>query len=123
MKTLGDLFRNPHAPLPIQYAALRAHFVDGLDPEIVADRFGYSAGTFRNLCSRLRKNPNLSDFFAVRKTHFRIAKNRAALGQGYQSKARRRRTANGHHHGAAYPAQTRVLPNSGGAHPVRVTTP
>ncbi len=67
MKNLGDLFRNPHAPLHIQYEALRAHFVDGLDPEIVADRFGYSAGTFRNLCSRLRKNPNVSDFFAVRK--------------------------------------------------------
>jgi len=67
MKDIADLFLDPQGSMQTQYAALRAHFVDGLNPETVAERYGYSVGGFRNLCSRLRNNRNLSDFFAMRK--------------------------------------------------------
>ncbi len=38
-----------------QYEALRAHFVEGQPEETVAERYGYSVGSFRNLCSQVRK--------------------------------------------------------------------
>ena len=42
---------------------LRAHFVDKLG----AERFGCSLGTFLNLCTGFRKNPDLSGYIAERK--------------------------------------------------------
>jgi transposase len=37
-----------------QYEALRAYFVDGLPSTEIAERFGYSAGSFRVLCHQFR---------------------------------------------------------------------
>lgn len=67
MADLTELFRNPHVRTHRQYEALRAHFLDGLEAGKVAERFGYSIGSFRNLCTMLRTNPDLSAFFAERK--------------------------------------------------------
>ena len=67
MIDLAELFRNPHMRTHRQYEALRAHFLDGLEAAKVAERFGYSIGSFRNLCTRLRGNPDLSSFFAERR--------------------------------------------------------
>ena len=67
MINLAELFRTPHMRTHRQYEALRAHFLDGLEAAKVAERFGYSIGSFRNLCTRLRGNPDLSSFFAERR--------------------------------------------------------
>ncbi len=67
MHTIADLFLNPQGPMPTQYEALRAHFVDGQPVETVTECYEYSFGGFRNLCSRIRKKPNVSDFFAALK--------------------------------------------------------
>jgi transposase len=39
-----------------QYEALRAYFVEGLSSNQVAERFGYTPGSFRVLCSEFRQN-------------------------------------------------------------------
>ena len=67
MTKLAELFRKPKSRTHLQYEALRAHFLDGLEAKTVAERFGYSLGSFRNLCTRLRGNPDLSAFFAERR--------------------------------------------------------
>ncbi len=67
MNNYTGCFLEPDSTTQRQYEALRAHFVDGLDPEAVARRFGYSPGAFRNLCTGFRKNPDMSAFFAARK--------------------------------------------------------
>lgn len=67
MIDLAELFRNPHFRTHRQYEALRAHFLEGLEAGVVAERFGYSLGSFRNLCTKLRGNPDLSSFFAERR--------------------------------------------------------
>ena len=50
-------FLQPLKPLQRQYEALRAYFVDGLPSTEVAERFGYSAGSFRVLCHQFRHDP------------------------------------------------------------------
>ena len=50
-------FLQPLKPLQRQYEALRAYFVDGLPSNEVAERFGYSAGSFRVLCHQFRHDP------------------------------------------------------------------
>ena len=67
MTDLAELFRKPESRTHLQYEALRAHFLEGLEAGTVAERFGYSLGSFRNLCTKLRGNPDLSAFFAERK--------------------------------------------------------
>ena len=67
MSDLAELFRTPQSRTHRQYEALRAHFLEGLAVDKAAERFGYSPGSFRNLCTRLRGNPDLSDFFAERR--------------------------------------------------------
>ena len=47
-------FLAPDNPLHRQYEAFRAFFVEGLPSREVAQRFGYSPGAFRVLCSRFR---------------------------------------------------------------------
>jgi len=49
-------FLSPEKPLHRQYEALRAYFVEKLPSEQVAERFGYSPGVFRVLCSEFRHN-------------------------------------------------------------------
>ena len=66
MTDLAELFRKPESRTHLQYEALRAHFLEGLEAGTVAERFGYGLGSFRNLRARLRGNPDLSPFFAER---------------------------------------------------------
>ncbi len=56
-------FLMPEKPLHRQYEALRAYFVDGLPSKEVAERFGYTPGAFRVLCSKFRNDPNWQDKF------------------------------------------------------------
>ncbi len=56
-------FLIPEKPLHRQYEALRAYFVDGLPSKVVAEKFGYSWGAFRVLCSKFRADPNWQDKF------------------------------------------------------------
>lgn len=49
-------FLLPEKPLHRQYEALRAYFVEQLPSDQVAERFGYSPGAFRVLCSEFRHN-------------------------------------------------------------------
>jgi hypothetical protein len=50
-----------------QYEALRARFVDGLSVAEVAQRFGYSHGSFRVLAHQFRQNPKRTFFLAPAK--------------------------------------------------------
>ena len=45
-----------------QYEALRAFFVEGLRSYEAAERFGYTAGSFRVLCHEFRQNPHRQFF-------------------------------------------------------------
>lgn len=56
-------FLEPANSVHRQYEALRAFFVDQLPSQEAARRFGYTAGSFRVLCSQFRKNPD-RQFFA-----------------------------------------------------------
>jgi len=56
-------FLAPEKPLHRQYEALRAYFVDELPSKEVAERFGYTPGAFRVLCSQFRSDPNLQSKF------------------------------------------------------------
>ena len=67
MTDLAELFRKPKSRTHLQYEALRAHFLEGMEVAEAAERFGYSPGSFRNLCTRLRSEPDLAPFFAERK--------------------------------------------------------
>ena len=59
-----QFFLNPEKPLHRQYEALRAYFVDRLPSDQVAERFGYSPGAFRVLCSEFRHyNDRQARFF------------------------------------------------------------
>ena len=48
-----------------QYEALRAYFVEGLSSADAAQRFGYTVGSFRVLCSEFRKNPSREFFLPL----------------------------------------------------------
>ena len=54
----ADFFRAPESTRQRHYEALRAFFVDGEPSRQVAQRFGYSRGSFRNLCSEFRRDPH-----------------------------------------------------------------
>lgn len=53
----ADFFLAPESTQQRHYEALRAFFVEGQPSHRVAQRFGYSRGTFRNLCSQFRNDP------------------------------------------------------------------
>jgi hypothetical protein len=56
-------FLAPEKPLHRQYEALRAYFIDGLTSSRVAERFGYTPGAFRVLCTRFRQEPSKGERF------------------------------------------------------------
>jgi transposase len=59
----ADFFLKPASNPQRQYEALRAVFVEKLPSTEVGERFGYAAGTIRNLCHRFRQDPSLDFFF------------------------------------------------------------
>jgi len=59
---LAKVFLQPANSTHRQYEALRARFVDELPSHQVAERFGYSPGSFRVLCHQFRRNPK-REFF------------------------------------------------------------
>jgi hypothetical protein len=54
---LASVFLTPTNSTHRQYEALRAYFVEGLPSQAVAERFGYSPGSFRVLTHEFRQNP------------------------------------------------------------------
>ncbi len=63
MTDLAPLFIEPQCRRHKYYEVLRAAFVDQIPLREIAQRFGFSHGTVRNLCSAFRQNPDLSAFF------------------------------------------------------------
>lgn len=59
---LAQIFLQPSGPLHRQYEALRAFFVEHLPARKVAQRFGYTYGSFRILCHQFRQNPRRKFF-------------------------------------------------------------
>jgi hypothetical protein len=64
---LARYFLRPSNPTHRQYESLRAYFVDALPSREVAQRFGYSPGSFRVLCHEFRAHPDRSFFLAPAK--------------------------------------------------------
>ena len=62
MTKASDVFAHPDRIEMRRYEALRAYFHEHLSTAEAAARGGYTLGSFRNLCSRFRKNPS-ADFF------------------------------------------------------------
>lgn len=62
LTSLAQIFLQPSRPLHRQYEALRAFFVEHLPAAKVAQRFGYTYGSFRVLCHQFRQNPR-REFF------------------------------------------------------------
>lgn len=65
--SLARAFLEPSNPTHRQYEALRAYFVDGYSVEEVADRFGYTPGTFRVMCTKFRQDPGREFFLPTRR--------------------------------------------------------
>ena len=65
--SLRDTFLRPQNPAQRRYEALRARYVDGMDCKAVAEAFGYSIGSFRNLCSAFNANPGWAFFQSPQK--------------------------------------------------------
>lgn len=59
---LAQTFLTPRNTSHRQYEALRAYFVENLPAREVADRFGYTVGSFHQLAHQFRRNPQ-RDFF------------------------------------------------------------
>jgi len=55
---LAERFLTPANATHRQYEALRAYFVERLPSAVVAQRFGYTPGSFRVLCHQFRQNPH-----------------------------------------------------------------
>jgi transposase len=60
-------FLEPKNATHRQYEALRAYFVEGLPSAEVAERFGYTPGSFRVLCHKFRQDPERAFFLSPRK--------------------------------------------------------
>ena len=65
MTDLAKLFLEPTTQKHKNYEVLRAAFVEELPLRTIAERFGYSYGTVRNLCSKFRQNPDMCFFAPV----------------------------------------------------------
>ena len=63
---LAAFFFDAQDPVQRRYEALRAFFAEGHPSAEVAEQFGYSPGTFRNLCSEFRRNPHQVFFVSPR---------------------------------------------------------
>jgi hypothetical protein len=59
---LSQAFLSPQNTTHRQYEALRAYFVERLPAAEVAERFGYTPGSFHQLAHQFRKNPQRQFF-------------------------------------------------------------
>ncbi len=59
-------FRRPASPRQRQYEALRAFYIDEIPSAEVAERFGYTPGSFRVLCHEFRHDPDPQFFLTPR---------------------------------------------------------
>jgi len=59
---LAQVFLGPQNATHRQYEALRAYFVERLPGPEVAQRFGYTVGSLRQLCHQLRRQPQRKFF-------------------------------------------------------------
>jgi hypothetical protein len=65
----SQFFAAPETSQQRQYEALRTYFVEGCSSAEVAQRFGYSPGSFRVLCHRFRHDPDFRQgFFQILRT-------------------------------------------------------
>lgn len=64
---LARVFLQPANVTHRQYEALRAYFVDHLPSAEVAQRFGYTPGSFRVLCCDFRRDPHRTFFVEPRR--------------------------------------------------------
>lgn len=64
---LTRCFLRPSNPTHRQYESLRAYFVEALPSHEVAQRFGYTPGSFRVLCHQFRSQPDRAFFLAPAK--------------------------------------------------------
>lgn len=71
---LERIFLQPTDPTHRQYEALRAYFVEGLPSQEVAQRFGYTPGSFRVLCHQFRQHPQRAFFLQPHKGPHRAPK-------------------------------------------------
>ena len=71
---LQRVFLEPTDPTHRQYEALRAYFVEGLPSQEVAQRFGYTPGSFRVLCHQFRQHPQRAFFLQSPKGPHRAPK-------------------------------------------------
>ena len=74
MTDAADFFRRPATTAQRQYEVLRAVFIDGQTSSEVGERFGYSAGTVRNLCHRFRQDPSVGFFLPTERNPRSIPK-------------------------------------------------
>jgi hypothetical protein len=63
---LQEIFLRPSNATHRQYEALRAYFVEKLASQEAAAKFGYTAGSFRILCHKFRKDPDRPFFLPER---------------------------------------------------------
>jgi Transposase DDE domain len=63
----APFFLEASNPTHRQYEALRAYFVDHLPSQQVAQRFGYTTGSFRVLCHQFRQDPHRQFFLSPQK--------------------------------------------------------
>jgi hypothetical protein len=63
----APFFLEASGPIHRQYEALRAFFVEHLPSHQVAQRFGYTPGSFRVLCHQFRQNPRRPFFLSPQK--------------------------------------------------------
>src|ERR1700730_18089286 len=64
---LAQYFLVPANPTHRQYEALRAYFVEGFSAAEVAERFGYTPGSFRVLAHHFRHDPQRAFFLPTNK--------------------------------------------------------
>ncbi len=64
---MARFFLEPANATHRQYEALRAYFVEQLPPKHVAQRFGYSPGSFRVMCTRFRNDPSRRFFLPTKR--------------------------------------------------------
>lgn len=67
LTSLARVFLEPVNATHRQYEALRAYFVEGMPCAQVAQRFGYTPGSFRVLAHRFRTDPHRTFFVAPQK--------------------------------------------------------